>query len=199
VRGKVPVAFVENPSATGVINTRHFSRLMGYVEEAREKGARVIPIGDERPSRDRRKFPLTLVVSPSDNLRVMQDEIFGPILPIVPYGSLDDAIAFVNARRRPLALYVFTDDAAVADTILSRTTSGGACVNSVAVHAAIPSLPFGGIGNSGMGYHHGYEGFQTFSHARAIFRRGSVNAWELMRPPWGETLATIVPMIVDQE
>lgn len=191
--------FVENPSATGVINSRHFSRLMGYLEEAREKGARVVPLGDERPSSDRRKFPLTLVVRPSEDLAVMRDEIFGPILPIVPYRTLDDAIAFVNARERPLALYVFTDDPATADKVLGRTISGGACVNSVAVHAALPSLPFGGIGNSGMGYHHGYEGFQTFSHARSIFRRGTVNAWEPIYPPYGEMLAAVVPMILDQE
>jgi coniferyl-aldehyde dehydrogenase len=117
-------------------------------------------------------------------------------LPIVPYRSIDDAIAFVNARHRPLVLYVFTDDAAVAD--LSSRDDVRRCVyNSVAVHAAMPSLPFGGIGNSGCIITTA-TGFQTFSHARAIFRRGSVNAWELMRPPWA-ALAAIVPMIVDQE
>jgi coniferyl-aldehyde dehydrogenase len=191
--------FVANPSATGIINARHYARLMGYVEDARAKGARVVPVGDERPDRERRKLPLTLVVAPPGDLTVMQEEIFGPILPIVPYRTIDDAIAYVNARERPLALYVFTDDRATADAVVSRTTSGGACVNSVAVHAAIPSLPFGGIGNSGMGYHHGYEGFLTFSHARSVFERGSINAWEPMRPPYGEMLAAIVPMIVDQE
>jgi coniferyl-aldehyde dehydrogenase len=128
----------------------------------------------------------------------MREEIFGPVLPIVSYRSLDDAIAYVNERERPLALYVFTDDATVADRVLSSTTSGGACVNSIATHAALPSLPFGGIGMSGMGCHHAHEGFQTFSHARAVFQRGTMNAWEVMRPPWGEPLAAVASMVVDQ-
>src|SRR5262249_55900995 len=154
----------ENPSATGVINERHYDRLMGYLADAKERGARVLPLGDETPSRAKRKFPLTLVVNPADDLAVMQDEIFGPILPVVPYDSVDGAIDYVNARPRPLALYVFTDDEAAADRVLSSTHSGGACVNAVATHAAIPSLPFGGTGNSGLGCHHGHEGFLAFSH-----------------------------------
>jgi len=191
--------FVANPAATGIVNERHYQRLLGYVAEARERGARVIELGEEAPSRERRKFPLTLIVDPADDLQVMQEEIFGPILPIKPYRTLDDAIAYVNGKPRPLALYVYTDDASVATDVLTRTISGGACVNSIAAHAAIPSLPFGGIGNSGMGCHHGYEGFQTFSHARAVFRRGSVNTWELLRPPYGELLASVAAMVVDQE
>ncbi|HMI93179.1 MAG TPA: aldehyde dehydrogenase family protein, partial [Polyangiales bacterium] len=192
-------SFVANPAATGIVNERHYQRLLGYVAEARERGARVIELGDERASAERRKFPLTLIVDPADDLQVMQEEIFGPILPLKPYRTLDDAIAYVNGKPRPLALYVYTDDPNVANDVLMRTISGGACVNSVAAHAAVPSLPFGGVGNSGMGCHHGYEGFQTFSHARAVFKRGSVNTWELLRPPYGELLASVAAMVVDQE
>jgi coniferyl-aldehyde dehydrogenase len=190
--------FVEDPSAIGIINERHYDRIVGYLAEAKERGARVIPLGGERPLRARRTIPLTLVVDPPDDLKLMREEIFGPVLPIVSYRSLDDAIAYVNERERPLALYVFTDDATVADRVLSSTTSGGACVNSIATHAALPSLPFGGIGMSGMGCHHAHEGFQTFSHARAVFQRGTMNAWEVMRPPWGEPLAAVASMVVDQ-
>jgi coniferyl-aldehyde dehydrogenase len=190
--------FVESTSATGIINERHYDRLVGYLAEATERGARIIALGDERPLRARRTIPLTLVIDPPPDLKLMQEEIFGPILPIVTYRSIDDAIRYVNERERPLALYVFTDDPATADLVLGRTTSGGACVNAISTHASLPSLPFGGIGNSGMGAHHAFEGFQTFSHARSVFRRGTMNAWEMMRPPWGEPLAAVASMIVDQ-
>lgn len=189
--------FVANPNSVGIINARHYDRLTGYIAEAKARGVRVIELGGEAPDRNARKFPLTLVLDPPDDLALMQDEIFGPILPIKSYGSLDEAIAYVNGKAHPLALYVFTDDPATADHVITRTTSGGACVNSIAVHAAIPSLPFGGIGNSGMGAHHGLEGFQTFSHARAVFERGAGNGWELLRPPWGDPLAAIAAMAVD--
>ena len=190
--------YVGLPNSVGIINERHYDRLVGYVADAKARGVRVIELGGEAPDRAARKLPLTLVIDPPDDCAVMQEEIFGPILPIKSYRSVDDAIAHVNAGPRPLALYVFTDDAATAERVIGRTTSGGACVNSIAVQAAIPSLPFGGIGNSGMGAHHGIEGFQTFSHARAVFERGAANGWELLRPPWGEPLAAIAAMAVDE-
>jgi coniferyl-aldehyde dehydrogenase len=188
-------SFSTSPSATGIINQRHYDRLSGYLAEAKTRGVRVVALGDERGDPSRRVLPLQLVIDPPDDLALMQDEIFGPILPIKPYDSVDQAVAYINAHERPLALYVFTDDAAVADDVLSRTTSGGACVNAIAVHSSLPSLPFGGIGHSGMGSHHGFEGFQTFSHARSVFRRGAVNPWEIMRPPWGEPLAALAKAI----
>jgi coniferyl-aldehyde dehydrogenase len=129
----------------------------------------------------------------------MRDEIFGPILVVKSYDTLAGALDYVNAHERPLALYVFTDDDAVVDRVLGTTTSGGVSVNSIAVHVANPSLPFGGIGNSGMGYHHGYEGFQTFSHARSVFRRGEQNAWELMHPPYTEQFEAIANAVFDAE
>jgi coniferyl-aldehyde dehydrogenase len=189
-------SFSLSPSATGIINQRHYDRLSGYLTEAKSRGTRVVALGDERGDPSRRVMPLHLVIDPPDQLAVMQEEIFGPILPIKPYDSLDQAIDYINANERPLALYVFTDDPAVADDVLSRTTSGGACVNAIAVHSSLPTLPFGGIGHSGMGSHHGFEGFQTFSHARSIFRRGQANPWEIMRPPWGEPLAALAKAIV---
>jgi coniferyl-aldehyde dehydrogenase len=188
--------FVGDPRATGIINTRHFDRLLGYLDEARARGITLIPLNDEAPDRSARTIPLTLLIDPPDDLQVMQDEIFGPLLPIKTYGTLEDAVAYINARPRPLALYVFTEDEALADDVLSRTLSGGACVNAIALHASLPSLPFGGVGESGMGCHHAYEGFQTFSHARSVYRRGEANPWELMRPPWGELLQTVATMVV---
>jgi coniferyl-aldehyde dehydrogenase len=187
--------FVSTASATGIIDRRNYQRLEGYLHQARERGTRVVTLGDEAADPQRRVLPLSLVVDPAEDLDLMRDEIFGPILPIKPYDSLDQAIAYINAHERPLALYVFTDDEATADRILAQTTSGGACVNAIATHASLPALPFGGIGHSGMGCHHGFEGFQTFSHARAVYRRGAVNPWELMRPPWGEVLEAVAKAV----
>jgi coniferyl-aldehyde dehydrogenase len=98
----------------------------------------------------------------------------------------------------PLALYVFAEDRALATDVLARTQSGGACVNAIAVHASLPSLPFGGVGQSGMGAHHAHEGFLTFSHARSVYYRGAANPWELMRPPWGEALGAVAKFVVGE-
>ncbi|MET0341526.1 MAG: aldehyde dehydrogenase family protein [Polyangiales bacterium] len=189
--------YVGNPANTGIINTRHFARLRDYVTEARARGVRVVELGDERADEARRQLPLTLLIDPPDDLAVMQEEIFGPLLPIKTYRTLDDAITYVNARARPLALYLFSDDAQTVEHVLTRTVSGGVAINTVAAHAGVPTLPFGGIGNSGMGAHHGHEGFLTFSHARAVYQRGSVNPYEVMRPPWGEPLAAVAAALVD--
>ena len=122
------------------------------------------------------------MIDPPDDLALMQEEIFGPILPIKAYDTLDEAIGHVNAGERPLALYVFAKDEGVADEVLRRTTSGGACVNSAAVHGALPSLPFGGIGQSGSGRHHGIEGFREFSNLRGVFVRGEGDMIEAFAP-----------------
>jgi coniferyl-aldehyde dehydrogenase len=122
----------------------------------------------------------------------MQEEIFGPILPVKAYDDLDEAIDHVNAGERPLALYVFTKDEAVADDVLRRTTSGGACVNSAAVHGALPSLGFGGVGHRGSGRHHGIEGFGEFSNLRRVFVRGEGDLIEAFAPPYGPQAQAVV-------
>ncbi|MEA2424362.1 MAG: coniferyl-aldehyde dehydrogenase, partial [Thermoleophilaceae bacterium] len=146
VRDSMP-GFCTSESCTGIITTRHLERIQNLVEEARAAGADVRELEQAgEPDPATRQLPMTLVLDPADDLGVMREEIFGPILPVKPYDSLDDAIGHVNAGERPLALYVFTKDEAVSDDVLRRTTSGGACVNAAAVHGALPSLPFGGIG-----------------------------------------------------
>jgi coniferyl-aldehyde dehydrogenase len=122
----------------------------------------------------------------------MQGEIFGPVLPVKAYDALDEALERVNAGERPLALYVFAKDEAVADHVLRRTVSGGACVNTAAVHGALPSLPFGGIGHSGSGRHHGLEGFREFSNLRGVFVRGEGDLIEAFVPPYGPTAQAVV-------
>jgi coniferyl-aldehyde dehydrogenase len=185
--------YCESDSCTGMISSRHVERIEGLLEDARARGCDVRPLedaGDVDPAA--RQLPMSLVIDPPDDLALMQEEIFGPILPIKVYDALDEAIDHVNAGERPLALYVFAKDEAVADHVLRRTTSGGACVNSAAVHGALPSLPFGGIGQSGSGRHHGIEGFREFSNLRAVFVRGEGDLIEAFAPPYGPTAQAVV-------
>lgn len=163
----------DNPEYTSIINTRHLERLLGYLSEARGAGVELIelnPAAEDFSDAPHNKIVPTLLRNPGDGLQVMQDEIFGPLLPIKAYETLDEVIAFINARPRPLALYYFGNDAAEEALVLNRTCSGGVTLNGVMSHASTESLPFGGVGQSGMGAYHGIDGFRTFSHARAVFR-----------------------------
>jgi acyl-CoA reductase-like NAD-dependent aldehyde dehydrogenase len=129
-------------------------------------------------------------------MSVMQEEIFGPVLPVVTYRTLDEAIAFVNERPRPLALYYFDDDTARVRDVLARTTSGGAVVNDVMMHFAVDDLPFGGVGASGMGAYHGIEGFDTFSHRKGTFVQPRLNAAGLLMPPYGSRFERLLSLMM---
>ncbi|HTR15417.1 MAG TPA: coniferyl aldehyde dehydrogenase [Acetobacteraceae bacterium] len=173
-----------NPDYTAIISERHYRRLSALLEEAAGKGARVTQHdapGDEAS----RKFPPTVVLNPPADCALMQEEIFGPILPVVGYESLDAAIAYVNARPRPLALYAFTRDRKTEREILAHTVSGGVTVNGTLLHVAQEDLPFGGIGPSGLGAYHGRDGFLRFSHARAVYRPGRFSGFMTLTPPHG--------------
>jgi coniferyl-aldehyde dehydrogenase len=188
---------LDNPDYTSVINQRHYQRLAGYLEEAKQAGARVVeinPAGEDFRQQPYHKMPPTLVLDPDDSLQVMQDEIFGPILPLKGYDHLDETISYVNGRPRPLGLYYFGTDAAEQRRVLSHTTSGGVTVNDVVMHVAQEDLPFGGVGPSGMGAYHGLDGFRTFSHARAVYTQTRVNVADLagLRPPYGEKMLKTV-------
>ncbi len=185
--------YCSSDSCTGVISSRHLERIEGLLEDARARGCDVRPL-EQAPGADpqARQLPISLVIDPPDDLALMQEEIFGPILPIKAYDTLDEAIGHVNAGERPLALYVFAKDEGEADEVLRRTTSGGACVNSAAVHGALPTLPFGGIGQSGSGRHHGIEGFREFSNLRGVFIRGEGDMIEAFAPPYGPTAQAVV-------
>ncbi len=180
----------DNPDYTAVISDRHYARIRGYIDEARAAGAQVIelkPEGEDLTQQEHRKIPPTLILDPGDDLKVMQEEIFGPVLPVKTYGALDEAISYVNAHDRPLGLYMFGADAAERETILSRTTSGGVTVNDVVMHVAQENLPFGGVGPSGVGAYHGRDGFLEFSHKKAIFTQVAKELGPLkaLRPPYG--------------
>jgi coniferyl-aldehyde dehydrogenase len=184
---------LHNDDYTSVINRRHFDRLHGYLEDARQKGAEIIeinPAGEDFRQQPHHKIPPTLILDPDDSMKVMQDEIFGPLLPIKSYGDVADAISYINDHPRPLGLYYFGKDATETKTVLTRTTSGGVTLNDVVMHVAQEDLPFGGVGPSGMGAYHGFDGFRTFSHAKSIFVQSKLNVAELagLRPPYGDKL-----------
>ena len=179
----------DNPDYTSIINERQLLRLEGYLADARAHGALLLPLFDEGQGR---RLPHHILLDVNDDMQVMQDEIFGPLLPVLPYASLDEAIAYVNARPRPLALYFFGYDRAEQQQVLERTHSGGVCLNDTLLHVAQDDLPFGGIGASGMGHYHGHEGFLTFSKAKAVFSKPRFNAARLIYPPYGGRLQRLI-------
>ena len=176
---------VENNTDYGaIINERQFTRLKGLLTDAEQKGATIISASGETVG-ERKKFATQLVLNATDDMQLMQEEIFGPILPILGYDKLEDAINYVNARPRPLALYVMSFDKTAQQTILSKTHSGGVSINDTVMHVAADDAPFGGIGPSGMGHYHGFEGFQTFSHAKTVLKKGWFDAGKFIKPPYG--------------
>ena len=179
----------DNDDYTSVVNQRHYDRLQGYLEDARAKGADVVELNpkDENFSQQpHHKIPPTLVLNPTDDMDVMKDEIFGPILPVKDYSDVGDAVNYINQHDRPLGLYYFGEDAAEKDMVLNSTTSGGVTVNDVIFHVAQEDLPFGGIGPSGMGAYHGKDGFLEFSHKKSVYTQTSSEILSMMRPPYGE-------------
>lgn len=177
----------DNADYTSIINQRHYDRITGYIEEARAKGAEVIeinPKGENFSQQPHHKIPPTIILDPSDDLKVMQDEIFGPVLPVKTYGDAKDAVAYINAHPRPLGLYYFGEDAAEREHVLNNTTSGGVTVNDVIFHVAQEDLPFGGVGPSGMGAYHGREGFYEFSHKKAVYVQTGNEILAMVRPPY---------------
>ncbi len=174
-----------NKDYTSIITERQRDRLVENIEDAKAKGATVTAINPSNDSFEgTRKLPMHLVTDVTEDMRVMQEEIFGPILPVIPYDTLDDAIAYVNDRDRPLALYYFDWDKARGEKILNETHSGGVCINEVVTHVAVDDMPFGGVGPSGMGHYHGKEGFLNFSKAKGVVRKGKLDGNQFVGAPW---------------
>lgn len=182
----------DNPDYTSIINQQHYDRLLGYLDDAKARGAGIVeinPASEDFSQLQARRIPPTLVLNPGDESRIMQEEIFGPLLPIRTYRSIDEVISYVNARPRPLALYFFGTDALEERRVLDRTSSGGVTLNDVMSHAFVESLPFGGVGASGLGAYHGKAGFLTFSHQRSVYRQSRmVEAEYMLRPPYGDQM-----------
>ena len=194
---KMYPVLLANDDYTSVVNARNRVRLEGYLADARARGAEEIvvnPAGEDFAAANGNKMPLTILRGVTEAMTVMQDEIFGPILPVLTYDRIEEAIDYVNAHDRPLGLYYFGRDRAEERHVLSRTVSGGVTINDVIFHNAMDDLPFGGIGPSGMGVYHGLEGFRAVSHARAIYRQSPLDVAGLggMKPPYGKaTRATL--------
>ncbi|MGL5467452.1 MAG: coniferyl aldehyde dehydrogenase [Shewanella sp.] len=175
----------KNKDYGSIINARQFDRLMAVLEDAKTKGAKIISASNEAIDSQNRKIPTQLITQTTEDMLLMQEEIFGPLLPIIGYDTLDEAISYINLRARPLALYVMSFDEANQQKILQQTHSGGVCINETVFHVAADDAPFGGIGPSGMGHYHGKEGFLTFSHAKTVLSRGRFNTGKFVHPPYG--------------
>ncbi|MEP9320149.1 coniferyl aldehyde dehydrogenase [Pseudomonas sp. LABIM340] len=178
-----------NPDYTAIINERQLSRLNGYLADAQARGATVVPLF---PQAQGRRLPQALVLNVTDEMKIMQEEIFGPLLPVIPYQNLDQALSYINERDRPLALYYFGYDKREQDHVLAQTHSGGVCLNDTLLHVAQDDMPFGGVGPSGMGHYHGHEGFLTFSKAKGVFSKPRFNAARVIYPPYGKSLQKLV-------
>jgi coniferyl-aldehyde dehydrogenase len=194
VLGRMYPGLVRNSDYSAVVNERHFRRIKGYLEDARAKGAEIVELnpGGLSPEPGSRKLPLYLVKNVTPQMRVMQEEMFGPILPIVPYNHLQEAIDFINARPRPLALNLFDFNAERRKRVLEETHAGGVCINDAVSQFIAEDLPFGGVGESGMGHYHGYEGFLTFSHQKAVFQRPRLNTGKVLYAPHGGWLQRLL-------
>ncbi len=188
--------FARNADYTSIISARHFQRLERLADEACEQGAQLHALADASPDPDARRFPPVAVTGAPDTAALMQEEIFGPLLPVIPYDTLDDAIAYVNARPRPLALYLYDDDKATIGRVTRETIAGGMSINETLMHLACESLPFGGVGASGMGAYHGYEGFVTFSKMKPVLTQARFNARGLIAPPYGWRVRALLKVMM---
>jgi coniferyl-aldehyde dehydrogenase len=197
VMAKVRKAYptiADNPDYSAMISPRHRARLVEAVEAAAAAGATVLTHGDDAASGSRKIKPTVVIGAPSTSL-LLAEEIFGPVLPIVPYDDLDAALATIRAGDRPLALYCFSNDAVVRDRVLDGATSGGVTLNGTLLHIAQNALPFGGVGASGIGAYHGRDGFRRFSHVRSVHKIGSFSAFEKLGPPWGRLASGMIAMM----
>jgi coniferyl-aldehyde dehydrogenase len=170
---------------TSIIDERSYRRLETTLEDARRKGARLVNLVEgQTPDRAQRKFPPHIVLDPTDEMDILQREIFGPLLPIKTYRTKEEIREYVTARPRPLAFYVYSKDEQLQDWYIAHVMSGGVSINDGLIHAGLHALPFGGVGNSGMGHYHGYEGFTTFSKMRPVFKQGPIRAMNKLMPPY---------------
>jgi aldehyde dehydrogenase (NAD+) len=173
----------EDMKYCSIINVNHFKRIKALIEDAVEKGAKV-QMGGHLDETYRYISPTVLTEVP-DNANILEEEIFGPVLPIITYKTVEEAVNIINSKPKPLALYIFSQDENAAEGILRRTESGDAMINNVVLHVSNMHLPFGGLNNSGIGKSHGRHGFMAFTHERALMKQGRLSTADIFYPPFG--------------
>jgi len=190
-------SYAANPDYTAIVNARHLARLRALVDDAKARGARIVELNPQREAlpADSRKLLPTLIVGADDSMAVMREEIFGPLLPIETYTTLDDAIARINARPHPLAFYYFGRDGLQTGKVLAETIAGGVTVNDTLWHFAHKNLPFGGVGASGIGAYHGEASFLVFTHRKPVFVQPRLAATRLLYPPYGKTFERVLALL----
>ena len=190
-------SFRDNPDYSSIVNDTHYRRLTALIDDAVRKGARAVAVdpGAAAPDAPSRKLAPTVLVGVNDSMAIMKEEIFGPVLPIEAYDSLDQAIGKINARPRPLSLYMFGGDAAARRRVLERTAAGGVTIDDTLLHFSNENLPFGGVGASGIGAYHGERGFLTFSHQKAVFIQPRLSLTWLLRPPYGKRFERVLQLL----
>jgi coniferyl-aldehyde dehydrogenase len=190
---KMYPSLLNNPDYTSVINDKQYNRLQGYLDDARTQGAKIIEINPAKEKfENTRKMPVTLVTGVTPDMQIMQNEIFGPVLAVMEYNTLDDALRFINDRPRPLALYYFDWDSSRADYVAANTHSGGMCINETLSHVGAEDLPFGGVGGSGMGRYHAKEGFICMSNAKAVLEKPRLYSIRYVLPPFNKSVHKIL-------
>ncbi|MDT8319654.1 MAG: aldehyde dehydrogenase family protein, partial [Xanthomonadales bacterium] len=188
---------IHGPDYTSIIDGRSFERLQDMLEDAREKGATLVNLSaDQQADPERRKLPPWLVLNATDDSQVMQREIFGPIMPVIAYREAAEVVDYLSRRERPLAFYPFTHDRKLVDHYLERVMSGSVCVNDAMLQVGQHDLPFGGVGASGMGQYHGYEGFMTFSKLRPVFYQARFSALKFLSPKYGKIADRMIAVIL---
>ncbi len=191
---KKMVPDINSPYFTSIIDDASMKRLDNLLQDAKSKGAEVINLSDQEINYGDKKFPINLVINPTQDMEICQREIFGPILSVRTYSEPQKIIDYTNSHEKPLALYIFSHDKKLIETYISRIMSGGVTVNDIALHAAQDDLPFGGVGHSGMGHYHGSEGFQSFSKMRPVFYQPRLNLFSALNPPYTGLLKKIIDM-----
>jgi coniferyl-aldehyde dehydrogenase len=194
VRSSFPT-LADNDDYTSIVNDRHYARLRSMLDEAEAAGAQIVWLHAEQPSDSRKMAPVVVIDPPADS-RLLHEEIFGPILPIVSTPDPESAIQYINDRPRPLAMYVFDDDSGRVDDMLARTVAGGCVVNDTLLHYANEDLPFGGVGDSGIGAYHGEAGFLTFSHRKSVLYQPRLNGAAMVSPPYGKVVDRLMGLVL---
>jgi len=189
--------FAGNPDYTSIIADSHYARLQGLLEDAENKGATLRTAGDDDTQimAQERRIPLTVVTNTTPDMKIMQEEIFGPLLPIVASETLEDSMRYIQERDRPLALYWFGEDKAKREHVLKNSISGGVSINETAWHVVQEDIPFGGVGPSGMGGYHGEHGFKTFSHMKGVFFQSKFSGGKMLFPPYTEKTHKVLKMM----